>query len=198
MLNLLVHEASVMSQALVKGSESTKTASSVVTWNLLRGGVLPGALDENSHNPILEYLKEIKKEDGMAYKVCGDIRNLAPLPERQIPPLLKPKLTKELEKEWNYMINLSMLCLMYHSDIIEDAFEYSMGMDKSDPDRPKYEDKLKVVWRSTNNITRWFLSSYQGEKEIQILIRQSLQLAENMIEVKKQSILTKWQEDKEK
>jgi hypothetical protein len=138
LLNCLSHSASVMSQTLVKGNETVHSnKNSVVTWNLLRGGIQPGALDENSHNPIVEYLKDIRNEKGTAYAVCNTIKELAPKIETVVPSLLKVKFSADSIKRWQYMINLSMICLMFHSDIIEDAFDYTMGMDEDDRDKMK-------------------------------------------------------------
>ena len=137
LLNSMVHGSSVMCQTMIKGTESDHTNKSIVAWNLLRGGIVPGALDEKNHNPLTEYLKEIKEERGVAYKVCQKIRELAPKNETAINPLLKKKFSEETLKRWTYMVNISMICLMYHSDIIEDAFDYTMGMDPDDPDLQK-------------------------------------------------------------
>jgi hypothetical protein len=57
---------------------------------------------------------------------------------------------------------------MYHSDIIEDAFDYTMDMYKDDPEMPKYEEKLRVIWKYASNIAKWIQNSLQGEKHFMI------------------------------
>jgi hypothetical protein len=77
LLNTLVHSSSVMSQMLIKGrlplnlleGGEHQKSKSVVTWNILRGGITVGALDEKSENPIAEYVKELKAEKGIAFEV---------------------------------------------------------------------------------------------------------------------------------
>ena len=106
LLNSLTHSCSVMSQALIKGTKRDNSGNPVVTWNLLRGGILPGSLDKDSHNPIVEYLKEIENEEGNAFKVCQRIKELAP--KREVTPhmSLKAKFSPETFKKWDHMINL--------------------------------------------------------------------------------------------
>lgn len=57
---------------------------------------------------------------------------------------------------------------MYHSDIIEDAFDFTMGMYNDDPDKQKYEEKLKVIWKYSNSIIKWIQNSLQGEKHFMV------------------------------
>ena len=110
LLNTLVYSASVMSQKLIKSSESSKSENSVMTWNILRGGISSGTLDDNSENPIAEYIKEIKKEEGSAFEVCQIIKKL--VKSDMIPPFLKVKLSGEMKKRWDYIINLCKLIIM--------------------------------------------------------------------------------------
>ena len=198
LLNCIVHESSVMSHVLIKGTSNNNTKDSVETWNLLRGGILPGSLDKGSHNPLLEYLEEIEKEEGNAFKVCQRIKELAPKNET-IPHIsLKAHFKAETFKKWNHMINLVMICLMYHSDIIEDAFEYVLGMDPEDPDIPQYEEKLKIVWKYTYSIIKWAQNSIFSYPNLKEILVESLEIAKKSYTNKIKSIETKWKENQEK
>jgi len=88
---------------------------------------------------------------------------------------------------------------MYHSDIIEDAFDYAMGMYDNEPDQPKYEEKLRIVGRYTANIIRWVQSSLQGEKYF--VINKELgtdSLLETVIKEINQIIEKTWSDKEEK
>ena len=169
-----------------------------MTWNLLRGGI---ANSESSHidvNVINEYTNQIKAESGIAYEVCSKIMKIAPIFETKLPPHLAQKFDEDMKKRWFYVSRLSMICLMYHSDILNEIFSLWDPNLPSQSDVSKTEELMKIVWKYTSNITKWMQNSFNGEKEAQVLVKESLKLAEKVIKEKKESINQKWLENKEK
>ena len=78
-----------------------------------------------------------------------------------------------------------MISLMYHSDILEDAFEYVLGMDKDDPDAPKYEEKLKIVWSYTFKIVKWAQGNIFSYPNLKSLLVESIEIARDALKDKK-------------
>jgi len=93
-----------------------------VTWNLLRGGIATVESSQISTNVISEYVNHIKEESGIAFEVCSKIKEFAPIFETKLPPHLASKFDDNMKKRWEYISRLSMICLMYHADILKDIF----------------------------------------------------------------------------
>mmetsp|Transcript_1512 Transcript_1512/g.1787 ORF Transcript_1512/g.1787 Transcript_1512/m.1787 type:complete len:341 (+) Transcript_1512:696-1718(+) len=198
LINALVHGASVMSQTLIKGSENETSTNSVITWNLLRGGIALDELSPISSSQIKEFKESIAEEKGLMFEICSGIRSIAPVFETKLPPILAAKFDAEMEKKWNYVTNLSMICLMYHSDILKEIITHKNNSNSQPSDMLKVEEKFKIVWRYTHSIMKWMQNSLQGEREIQLLIKDALAIAQTLIQDKRESFAKKWVELKEK
>ena len=165
---------------------------------MLRGGIATVESSQISTNVISEYVNHIKEESGIAFEVCSKIKEFAPIFETKLPPHLASKFDDNMKKRWEYISRLSMICLMYHADILKDIFMQWNPEQIVLSDPSKTEEMMKVVWRHTLNISKWVQTSFNGEKEAHILIIESLKIAQNIINDKKASILKKWTENKER
>lgn len=169
-----------------------------MTWNLLRGGIAVTENSQISTNVISEYIQQIKEESGIAFEVCSKIKSTAPIFETKLPPQIALRFSDEMKKQWEYISRLSMICLMYHSDILKEMFNQYDASQAAPADSTKSEEMMKIVWKHSLSICKWMQNSLNGEKETHILIKESLKIVEKLIKDKKDSIFKKWTENKEK
>jgi hypothetical protein len=67
---------------------------------------------------------------------------------------------------------------MYHSDTLEEIFDFTHYQD--DPEAAKTLERIKIVWHYCFGISKWMQSSLQGEREAQILVKESCIIAQKI------------------
>jgi hypothetical protein len=181
LVNRLADLVGVMTRTLIRGTNkdiSEIEGNSVTKWNIFKGGLNNDNLDPKKEGPILEYLSMIKSGDGIVNGI-KKIREFVPYPMFYNQFKGSGKLAENVLEEWNYVENLQMLVLLYHSGMIEDVMDYVRG--EMEPEEFEKEEKLKLIAQNSNSILQWMHKKSQAEREFQFLISELLKEVDDLV-----------------